>query len=570
MRTSLWVVLAVLLIRLPFLNQAIQGDDVYYLAGAQHAQLEPLHPNHTSYVFMGKMVDMQGHPHPPFNAWYLGALLAMTREIHEIPFHAAYIPFSLVAALSMLSIARRFTDKPLLATMLFIAVPPFFVNGNSLESDLPFLAFWMLAIAAYLRDRPWLATAAAFLATLCAYQAIVLAPILFFAPFNRRKHWPAILTAPATFVLFQAFERFTSGTLPAAVLGGYMQTYGWTQITIKLKNAAALSGHLITTLVSPIAWFGLRRSAKPQRFLLVWIGIFFAAALALFFAGSARYLLPLAAPVCIIASASRFAMPALVLQATLSIAMAVVNYQHWDGYREFARQVPNARRVFVHGEWGLRYYMEERGAIPLETGQKFRTGDILVSSAYAETVPGSRAMLVQREITSSIPVRLVGLGSHSAYSSVGFGLLPFGLSTVPLDRVRAEVVTEFIPTLEFIEINASEEANRHIAAGVSANDRWTLQQASLLLKRPKSQAILKVKFYVPPNGKGRHIEIALDGQKIIQADLDHDGIYELEAPVAAGTRTSASISIQVDKALRVDGDQRELGVILVAAGFRTK
>jgi hypothetical protein len=569
LRTSLWVILAVLLIRLPFLNQAIQGDDVYYLAGAEHAQLDPLHPNHTRYVFMGKMVDMQGHPHPPFNAWYLGALLAMIEDVREIPFHAAYIPFSLIAALSMLSIARRFTEKPLLATLLFIAVPPFFVNGASLESDLPFLAFWMLAIASYLGGRIWIATAAAIVAALCAYQAIVLAPILFFAPGERRiKHWAAILAAPASILAFQLFERLTSGALPAAVLSGYMTSYGWAKVAIKVKNAIALSGHLAVTLVCPIAWLGLRRW-KPQRFLLLWTGIFFAAALAVFFAGSARYLLPIAAPLCVAASQSRFAIPALLLQAILSIAMAIVNYRHWDGYRQFAAtQVPQARRVFVNGEWGLRFYMEQRGAIPLETGQKFRAGDIIVSNAYADPAPGTYALLSERLITSPIPVRLIGMGSHSAYSSVGFGLLPYGLSTVPLDRVTASAVVEFKPTLEFIEIGSSAEADRHIAAGVSTNDKWTLQQATLLLLRPSTASELKVKFYVPPNGLGRHLTIALDGVKVAEASLDHDGMYELSAPTSASaTAAAASITIEVDRPLRVDGDQRELGVILVSAGF---
>ena len=42
MRRQVLLILAVvLLIRVPFLNQAIQGDDVYYLAGAQHAQIDP-------------------------------------------------------------------------------------------------------------------------------------------------------------------------------------------------------------------------------------------------------------------------------------------------------------------------------------------------------------------------------------------------------------------------------------------------------------------------------------------------------------------------------------------------
>src|SRR2546422_520539 len=64
-RQFLLIAALLLLIRLPFLNQAIQGDDVYYLAGAQHAQIEPAHPNHTSYAFVGQVVQMQGHPHPP-------------------------------------------------------------------------------------------------------------------------------------------------------------------------------------------------------------------------------------------------------------------------------------------------------------------------------------------------------------------------------------------------------------------------------------------------------------------------------------------------------------------------
>ena len=71
------VTLAVLALRLPFLQQAIQGDDVFYLYGAERALIDPLHPTHVSFAFMGRMVDMRGHPHPPFDVWYLGALLAL-------------------------------------------------------------------------------------------------------------------------------------------------------------------------------------------------------------------------------------------------------------------------------------------------------------------------------------------------------------------------------------------------------------------------------------------------------------------------------------------------------------
>ena len=60
-----WILIAaIVLIRLPFLNQAVTGDDVYYLASAEHAQIDPLHPNHTTYVFQGKDVDPRHDEEP--------------------------------------------------------------------------------------------------------------------------------------------------------------------------------------------------------------------------------------------------------------------------------------------------------------------------------------------------------------------------------------------------------------------------------------------------------------------------------------------------------------------------
>ncbi len=150
-KQTLAIIALVILLRLPFLNQAIQGDDVYYLYGAQHAQIDPLHPLNTRYMFLGDMVDMRGHPHGPMNPWILGILLAAVGDVREVPFHAGYTVFSILAALAMWSLARRFCERPLAATLLFLAVPAFVVNGNSFEADLPFLAFWMVSVALFVR-----------------------------------------------------------------------------------------------------------------------------------------------------------------------------------------------------------------------------------------------------------------------------------------------------------------------------------------------------------------------------------------------------------------------------------
>src|SRR3981081_2899360 len=142
-RPLLWLLGLVLLIRLPFLNQGIQGDDHIYLAEAEHALIDPLHPNNVKYVFLGDEVDLRGHSHPPGNAWPLAGLLVAFGEVKEVGFHAAYVAFSLIAAWAMWSLAVRFSPHPLWATLLFLAVPSFVINGTSLESDLPCLAFYL-------------------------------------------------------------------------------------------------------------------------------------------------------------------------------------------------------------------------------------------------------------------------------------------------------------------------------------------------------------------------------------------------------------------------------------------
>src|SRR3954454_1595794 len=197
-RWGLWLALGlVLLIRLPFLNQAIQGDDHIYLTEAQHALIDPLHPNDVKYVFMGNEVDLRGHSHPPGNAWPLAGLLLLFGDVKEIPFHAAYIVFSLIAVAAMWSLATRFSSRPAWATLLFIAVPAFVVNGNSLEADLPFLAFWMASIALFRRGGV-LAVLAMAAAAMFAYQAVFLIPILaaYTWIFDRRsvRRWLLLLT----------------------------------------------------------------------------------------------------------------------------------------------------------------------------------------------------------------------------------------------------------------------------------------------------------------------------------------------------------------------------------------
>src|SRR5581483_5444634 len=244
----LWLILAfVLLMRAPFFHGAVQGDDHIYLSAAEHALIEPLHPNNTPYVFRGEVVDLRGHPHGPMVAWVLAGLIAVFGEVREVPFHAAFTVFSLIAAAGMWSLAKRFSPNPLWATLLFLAVPAFVINGNSFETDVPFLAFWMSSVALFVSGRRIASAVTMGLAALTAYQAIFLTPILWLYLWlfdrKRRAAWLIALTPVLTVVAYQIFERASTGAVPAAVLTGYFKQYGFQNFDAKLRSALGLTIH---------------------------------------------------------------------------------------------------------------------------------------------------------------------------------------------------------------------------------------------------------------------------------------------------------------------------------------
>ena len=627
MRQAALIAALVFLLRVPYLNQPIQGDDVYYLYGAQHAQIDPLHPLDTRYMFLGDMVDMRGHPHGPMNSWILGILLAALGDVREIPFHLAYTLFSIVAALAMFSLARRFCDRPYWATLLFVAVPAFVVNGTSLEADLPFLAFWMVSVALFVRavDSGSLAAlagsaiAAAF-AGLTAYQAVLLTPILAVYLFQRRRTWtPAwavLLAAPAAIAAWQLWEWTTRGALPAAFLLSYMRSYSFHKTSQTVRSAVALvvhSGWIVSPILvlaafwpdkskwrllaaggvtlaaafydwNPLFWISvgcgalvlmwILSQARQGDFMGLWAAFFFAGAMLIFFAGSARYLLPMAAPVAILAArnvAPRWSAVGFLVQLILSLGLATANYLHWDGYRQFAKSLASEageHRVWVNAEWGLRFYLESEGALPLSKDQAVQPGDTIVSSELASpvTVNAPVARLSAMDVTPTIPFRLISLSRRSAYSSASEGLLPFEISRAPADRVRADTVIERKPTLSYLNPR-DPRAPAHILSGFYPEDGWMSDRASVLLKIPEKTASVEVVLYIPETAPARHVQLLVDGKLVAEETFPKPGNYKLSAPFRP-TNPTATVTITVDSIHTAPGDLRRLGVVITGVGFR--
>ena len=609
-RGFIFVIAAVLALRLPFLNQAIQGDDIFYLAGAKHAQIEPLHPKNVDFPLSGKMVSMQGHTHPPFNVWFLGLILWLVGDVKEPVFHLAYIPFSLMAALSCYALARRWTQRPLLATMLFMATPAFVINGTSLEADLPLLGLWMASMAVFVSasersSKAWLAGAMILmaLAAMDAYQSILLLPIcgLYLGCFKKRwtPTWVALLTTPVTIALYQAFERMTTKAVPLAALAGNFQKYALQTLHNKMFNAAALIihlgagvssftfGFLVSRIVLPFllglallafcVWT-MRRPEPERKFLAGWILLYFAAALVLFFAGSARYLLPLAAPLAILLSHLPF--PRLLTFAVagnmaVSLALAAVNYQHWGAYRAIAKDLElqtRDKRVWVNNDW-LRHYFEANGALPILEGQSVQPGEIVVSSKLGYPVPfttggGVRVALREWQVNPSLPFQLIGLNAHSGYSTVEKGFESFGFSVeTPVDIVTAETIVEKKAAYPYVNMG-SPESESQIAGGFyhieDGRWRWMSGKGTVLLKREPEQTEIAIKYALPDILPGRNIELFINGHSFHKVTLPGPGAGELKANLPPFTIPQISVSVTIDKVFTPVNDQRNLGLIVEA------
>jgi hypothetical protein len=450
------------------------------------------------------------------------------------------------------------------------------------------------------------------LTALTAYQSILLVPILFLYGRKWRTARIAAFTPIAAFFAWQIFERLSTGALPAGILANYMSTYGLQVLTQKIKSAVALTGHL-AWLVFPALWipslyalpFAIGAAfydlnplfwgsiaigvgiliwcARHWRdFLAQWVLIFFAGALVIFFAGSARYLLPIALPIAILATQHvrpRLLEISLACGFALSLALATVNYQHWDGYRQFARAFQSdagAKRLWINGEWGLRYYFESEGGLPLHQGQAIHPDEMVVSSKLSYPIPftsggGVLASVAQRTITSSIPLRIVALEGRAAYSTTMLGLRPFDISRAPIDQLSAHLMIENKPTLTDLPMNAPE-AGQQIVSGVyqleSGQWRWMSQTATILLKPPAQPSPLTVSFTILAASPARQVTIALNDRTVASQTYSAPGTYVLSSRPVKPEGDTAKLTITADKSFSVPGDNRQLSIILTEAGFR--
>jgi len=134
---------------LPFLTKAVSIDAPVFLSVAR--QIIPLDPFGFQMIWDPTSPDAWVfNRNPPLVSYYLALWISLFGEVDAV-LHVAMLPFSLLAGLSFLGIARRIAGEGAGPATLLIATPAYLVLATTLLLDIPLLAFMLFAVYAMLR-----------------------------------------------------------------------------------------------------------------------------------------------------------------------------------------------------------------------------------------------------------------------------------------------------------------------------------------------------------------------------------------------------------------------------------
>ncbi len=252
------LVLIVICSALPFLSQPYHMDDNFYLDMARGVRSNPVHPYDQPYDFGGFHVpDMASHSHPPFQSYFLAmvGIFAGDGEGKEWMFHAAAMFFPLLAVVSLYFLSARFVERPFWPSVALASCPLFLVMQHNLMADIPTLAFWLAAVAAFLwaseshRNSLYAASSLMQLAAMfTSYQAVSLLPLLGYYHIRRKGRfagWIALLVPVVCMGLWQLMNYLHYGRMVLLDTLGYVQS----------RNAVS-PGVLLMKLVSFLEYQG--------------------------------------------------------------------------------------------------------------------------------------------------------------------------------------------------------------------------------------------------------------------------------------------------------------------------
>lgn len=180
---ELFLVLAAVAVPLLWLSdRAVNIDEPLFLWLGEQIQRAP-------FDFFGFDVNWYGTAQPVYavtrNPPLVGFLIAAAGDTSERGLHLLFLFPAGVAAWATWALARRFCGQGWPAALLAVGAPVFLVCANTVMSDVPMLALWLVALLCWVRGADgegdgwlWCAGAVAALGVWTKFFAVALVPLL--------------------------------------------------------------------------------------------------------------------------------------------------------------------------------------------------------------------------------------------------------------------------------------------------------------------------------------------------------------------------------------------------------
>ena len=135
----------------PFAGKPFHIDDPLFLWTAKQIQSHPLDFYGFNVNWYGTEMPMaEVNNNPPLAAYYI-ALATAVFGWTEIALHLAFLLPACLAAWGTYELARHFCARPLLAALAGTLTPVFLISSTTVMCDVPMLAFWVWALAFWVR-----------------------------------------------------------------------------------------------------------------------------------------------------------------------------------------------------------------------------------------------------------------------------------------------------------------------------------------------------------------------------------------------------------------------------------
>lgn len=209
-RTPAVIAAAYACLFLPFIGKAFHIDDLGFLEMARTVDWNPFRATSASaHIFEST--------HTILLPYFIKFLSAMAGE-REVPLHVAFLPFSALALACIGRLHARTTSAdsgPVFpAVALFLSMPAFCVNAQTIMADVPSLAFLLAGMVFFVKavedgdDRAAAIAGLSFaVAALLAYQMLFAVPVAFFYGKIRKR---------------MGFRQSTALALPLAAIGTWL------------------------------------------------------------------------------------------------------------------------------------------------------------------------------------------------------------------------------------------------------------------------------------------------------------------------------------------------------------